>query len=60
MSVAVPFYSVNEAKKLPDSRVYHDNDACPAGRQILLNDRRYGANNYRLCEDCAKLNKAGR
>ena len=54
------FYSVNEAKKPSDKRVHHNNSACPPGRDIPSHERRDGTNNYRLCDDCKKLNDLGR
>jgi hypothetical protein len=55
-----PFYSVNEEKKPAAGRVYHDNSACPPGRDIPANERRSGTNNYRLCHDCGTLNSQSR
>jgi hypothetical protein len=52
------FYSVNEIKK--PRRVYHDNSACPRGRDIPRNERRSGTGNYRLCEDCDQLDRQDR
>jgi len=46
------FYSVNEAKKAPAHRVYHNNTACPPGRDIPHHERRAGTGGYRLCHDC--------
>ncbi len=54
------FYSINEVLKPPDQRVHHNNSACPPGRDIPANERRAGTNNYRLCRDCAELNRQGR
>jgi len=54
------FHSVNEEKKPAAGRVYHDNSACPPGRDIPANERRPGSNNYRLCHDCGTLNNQGR
>lgn len=51
------FYSVNETKKPPANRVYHNNDTCPPGRDIPQNERRTGQNGYRLCEDCQRRNR---
>ena len=50
------FYSVNEAKKAATHRVYHDNDACPLGRDIPQNERKLGDGKHRLCVDCRRLN----
>jgi hypothetical protein len=47
------YYSVNENNKPPHKQVYHDNDQCRSGREILTKDRRPGnPNGYRRCEDC--------
>ena len=54
------FYSVNEVVKPQQLRVYHNNGACPPGRDIPANERRAGTNGYRLCDDCARLNREGR
>ena len=53
------FYSVNEASKPAEKRVHHNNSLCPAGRDIPQHERRYGSP-YRLCKDCAELNRLGR
>ena len=54
------FYSINEAYKPVDKRVYHNNDVCPPGRDIPQSERRSGTNNYRLCRDCEERNRQGR
>lgn len=54
------FYSINEAKKPADKRVYHDNSACPPGRDIPAHERRPGQNLNGLCGDCKNLNDQGR
>jgi len=55
-----PFHSVNEAQKPPRDRVYHNNSACPPGRDIPQHERRTGTGGYRLCDDCSRLNREGR
>ena len=68
------FYSINEDLKPVDERVYHNNSGCPAGRDILPNDRRryegpgswsardgdlgHLSPTYRLCDACHDLNNA--
>jgi hypothetical protein len=52
MAKVAPFYSVNEIKKPPDKRVYHDDSACPSGRDIPPHDRRSGTGGLRHCNDC--------
>jgi hypothetical protein len=49
------FYSVLQAKKPEDHRIYHDNDRCFPGRDIPQHDRRVGDNGYRLCLECTRL-----
>jgi hypothetical protein len=60
MPTRQPFYSINETKKPRDGRVYHNNSACPSGREIPENERRDGTEDYRLCRNCAELNRDGR
>lgn len=54
------FYSINEVTKPQVNRVYHNNNACPPGRDIPASERRQGTNGYRLCKDCNELNTQGR
>jgi hypothetical protein len=51
------FYSVNEAQKYPTLRVFHNNDACPHGRDIPQWERIFGTGGYRLCHICDDLNR---
>ena len=37
------FHSVNEVKKPAAHRVYHDNSACPPGRDIPEHEREFTA-----------------
>lgn len=60
MPATPAFYSVNEVKKPLQQRVHHDNSACPPGRDIPPSERRSGTGGYRLCEDCARLDREGR
>jgi hypothetical protein len=55
MATVPDFYSVNEAKKPADKRVYHNNDRCPSGRDIPKDERRPGKGGYRECDNCKKL-----
>jgi hypothetical protein len=57
MPLVAPFYSVNEVLKPAEDRVYHNNSACGPGREIKPEDRRPGTGGYRLCKDCAELNR---
>ncbi len=56
MPQVLAFYSINEAAKPANQRVHHNNSACPPGRDIPQNEMRMGTGNYRLCEDCNRLN----
>jgi hypothetical protein len=60
MASVPAFYSVNEVQKAPQHRVYHNNNACPPGRDIPHHERRPGTGGHRLCEDCNRLNYQGR
>jgi hypothetical protein len=53
------FYSVNEYKKPNDEQVHHNNGKCGAGKSIPLHERLSGTGGYRLCKDCAELNRNG-
>ncbi len=53
------FFSINEITKPADKRVYHDNSACPPGRDIPAHERRPGMGGYRLSHDCEERNKKG-
>jgi hypothetical protein len=50
-------YSVNEAKKPKEDRVYHNNSDCGPFKEIHPDDRRNGQNGYRVCKDCDEINK---
>ena len=60
MPLVASFYSTNERNKPLQMRVHHNNSACPPGRDIPADERRTGTGNYRLCEDCKRLNDQGR
>ena len=54
-------HSVNEVKKPPMNRVYHNNSALGRkGRDIPENERKLGNGGYRLCEDCSRLKSQSR
>jgi len=55
MTIIQSFYSLNEIDKPENKRVYHFNDSCGPGREILQNERRYGTGGYRKCKDCEQL-----
>lgn len=50
-----PFHSVNETKKPIEDRVYHNNNACPSGRDIPRQERLPGNGGYRQCKHCKRL-----
>ena len=52
------FHSIFESRKPPYQRVYHDNDACPLGRDISERERQTGSGGHRECIQCERLNKA--
>jgi hypothetical protein len=54
-----PFHHLREARKPPDQRVYHDNDACPLGRLIRPIERREGMAGLRQCKECYRLGMTG-
>lgn len=54
------FYSIREDLKPVANRVHHTNSACPPGRDIPANEKRFGTNGYRECNDCRNLNNQGR
>jgi hypothetical protein len=54
------FYTLNEQKKPEERRVYHNNSACGPANEIPSTDRWPGDGGYRLCNDCDRLNKAGK
>ena len=61
MAKVAEFYSINEVKKAPADRVYHNNSTCPPGRDIkAAKTDRPGPNSYRLCKDCAERNRDDR
>lgn len=61
MSKVADFYSKLEKDKPADRRVYHNNGACPPGRDVKANgDDLPGTGGYRLCNDCSELNRQGR
>jgi hypothetical protein len=54
------FYSINGVQEPEAGCVYHNNSACPPGRDIPANERRPGTGGYRLCKDCTERNNQGR
>ena len=53
-----PFHHIQEARKPPEQRVYHDNDACSLGRLIQPWERREGTAGMRQCKECYRLGLA--
>jgi hypothetical protein len=60
MPTTADFRSSNEINKPLADRVYHNNYACPLGREIPQNERKYGSNGYQLCDECNRLNQQDR
>ncbi len=54
MAKVPAFCSIYEVKLSAAHRVHHNDDTCPAGRDIPQNERRSGTGSYRLCEDCQR------
>lgn len=52
------FHSVQQRAKPAENRIYHDNDRCFSARDIPQHDRREGAEGYRLCIECTRLDAA--
>jgi hypothetical protein len=51
------FYSVNEAYRSVEERVYHNNSSCPSGCRIReVGEDRPGTDGYHLCRDCDARN----
>jgi hypothetical protein len=55
-----PFNSINEVKKKPEQRVYHNNNKCASGHDIPRKERLSGTAGYRLCRHCKDLNAKAR
>jgi hypothetical protein len=49
-----PYHSAKEIEKPVGQRVYHTQNDCQSGRDILPKDKVQGRSNYRKCEHCAK------
>jgi hypothetical protein len=60
MANIYPFYSINEVEKPATKRVHHNNSSCAPGRDVPLNERKQGTNNYRLCDVCDDYNRGRR
>lgn len=50
MTKVNPYHSSNPS----DPDVYHDNDDCPAGKQIPSYNRVPGTGGYRRCQRCVE------
>jgi hypothetical protein len=48
-----PYYSITIEDRQP--YVYHNDNRCEDGRRIKPENLRYGTDNRRLCEVCARL-----
>jgi formylmethanofuran dehydrogenase subunit E len=55
MTIIAPFYSANEIRKPEGARVYHNNDQCELGKEVMPHERRAGDNGYPLCDNCRHL-----
>lgn len=53
MSKKSPWHSVKQS-------VYHDNANCNTGNNIEKENIRLGTGNKRRCDECARLEKAGK
>jgi hypothetical protein len=40
--------------------VYHHNTMCREGKKVAKNHHRHGTDNRPLCEECARLDAAGK
>jgi hypothetical protein len=58
--IASPWFSTESQEGSGKAPVYHYNISCKAGKSIEKSHRRYGTDNRPLCEQCARLNAAGR
>lgn len=52
------FHSINNRKKKPTDRVYHNNTKCAPGRDIPHHEREPGASGH-LCIHCKGYNAKG-
>jgi hypothetical protein len=57
MARVSPFHSIDEPRKSPMFRVYHNNDACSLGRALYGWQRVDGDGGHRLCKECDDLNR---
>jgi hypothetical protein len=60
MSKIPEFHSANENQKALQHRVHHDNNACPLGWDTTAWERYGGTGEYKLCDDCQRLDLEGR
>jgi hypothetical protein len=56
MARVSPFHYRFETRKLPNERVYHNDDDCSLAKRIAQWEREDGTSNHRQCKECAKLN----
>ena len=54
MARVAPFHSAK-----PGTAVYHNNNRCTEGNNIERHYLRRGTGGHRLCQHCARLNRAG-
>ena len=60
MPLVPAFYSINEKEKPEKDRVYHNNTACTAAKQIPEAERQPGTNGYRACVECRLVTTQGK
>ena len=61
MTTVPDFFSMKETNKPVEDRVFHNNGACPPGRDIkAAKEDRPGKHLYRLCKDCIQRNRDGK
>jgi hypothetical protein len=55
-----PWYSTAANPFSGQVPVHHDNTCCVEGDGIAKNEKRYGTDNRPLCQQCGRLDAAGR
>ena len=54
------FYSISKNRKPSEDQVHHNNADCVLGRGIPRYEHRYGTGEYKLCDECQRLNQQER
>jgi hypothetical protein len=52
MARVTAYFSGQENGKPVEDQVYHNDDACAAGRDIRVEDKHPGTGRYPLCKSC--------